>query len=257
MEIRHAVITGAASGMGAIELRRLRASGVSVTALDRDLAVATMYAGDPQVHAEIGDVSNSDWCRKVVEEAESRLPVDFLFHAAGIMPGGSVIDMGSEQIRAIMEVNFGGAVNMVDAVLPFMLGRRSGQIVLFGSIAGIVPVDKFAGYGASKAALNFYAAVLRSEVRPYGVKVLLVTPGAVRTPLLRQAIDGPAAITSTGLLSRLATGDPYKVVAQVDRAVRRGRPLSRPGGRVATGLSRLSPWLATAASNWANKVVDR
>ncbi len=244
MEFKHAVVTGAASGMGAIEVRNLRKRGVTVTALDLSPELKGVYAGDPGVTCEVGDVTDLSWCRSVLAHAEERAPIDLLFHAAGIMPGGDVVDMGAERINRLMEVNYGGTVNVVDAVIPAMVARAAGQIVLFGSTAGIVPSRKFAAYGASKAAINYYGEVLSREVEPQGVSVVLVTPGAVRTPLLAQASDGPKAINAMSpSLAKFLIADPEKTVAIVERAMRKRKRIVRPNGMAVTALRRTSPRL--------------
>ncbi|RNL62373.1 SDR family NAD(P)-dependent oxidoreductase [Nocardioides marmoriginsengisoli] len=254
MEFKHAVVTGAASGMGAVEVRNLRARGVAVTALDLSPELKGAYAGDPGVVCEVGDVTDLAWCRSVLAAAETRQPVDLLFHAAGIMPGGDVADMGAERINRLMEINYGGTVNAVDAVLPAMLARGSGQIVLFGSTAGIVPSRKFAAYGASKAAINYYAEVLAHEAAPQGVSVLLVTPGAIRTPLLQQASDGPKAITAMSpRLAKILIGDPERTVAAIERAMRRRKKLVRPNGTAVAALRRTSPRLTWALTEAMEK----
>ncbi len=249
MEFKHAVVTGAASGMGAIEVRNLRKRGVAVTALDLSPELKVMYAGDSGVTCETGDVTDLEWCREVVARAEARVPIDLLFHAAGIMPGGEIADMGAQRINRLMEVNYGGTVNMVDAVVPAMLKHREGQIVLFGSTAGIMPNRKFAAYGATKAAINFYGEVLAHEVEPHGVSVVLVTPGAVRTPLLDQAGDGPKAISQMSpRLSKMLIADPEKIVATVEKAMRRRNKIVRPGGTAISAVRRISPRLGWAMS---------
>ena len=255
MEFKHAVVTGAASGMGAIEVRNLRGRGVAVTALDLSPELKGVYEGDPGVVCEVGDVTDLDWCHSVLRSADAREPVDLLFHAAGVMPGGDVAEMGAERILRLMDINYGGTVNVVDAVLPAMLERRRGHIVLFGSIAGIIPNRKFAAYGASKAAVNFYAEVLAHEVKPQGVDVLLVTPGAVATPLLAQAVDGPKVVTRLApWVKRVAINDPEKVMRKVDRAIRRRRWVVRPGGAAFVGLRRISPRITWAAIEGAEKL---
>lgn len=247
MDYQHAVVTGAASGMGAIEVRNLRSRGVAVTAIDLSPELKEIYANDPGVVCEIGDVTDLEWCRSAMSAAESRGPVDLLFHAAGIMPGGEVAEMGAERISRVMAINYGGTVNLVDSVVGAMIAREKGQIVLFGSTAGILPNRKFAAYGASKAAVNFYAEVLAHETAPHGVSVVLVTPGAVRTPLLQQAGDGPKAITrmSPSMAKRLI-GDPEKTVATVERAMRRRKKIVRPGGTAISAVRRVSPRMGWA-----------
>ena len=89
-----------------------------------------------------------------------------------------------------MEINYVGMVNVCQTVIPAMVARDEGEVILYGSTAGLMPMQRFGAYGASKAANNFYAGLLIAENRSK-VRMTLVYPPAVNTPLLDQAVDGP------------------------------------------------------------------
>ena len=126
---------------------------------------------------------------------EAHGPVDRLINCAAIMPGGLLLDHSAEQISGIMEINYVGMVNVCQTVIPAMVARDEGEVILYGSTAGLMPMQRFGAYGASKAANNFYAGLLIAENRSK-VRMTLVYPPAVKTPLLDQAVDGPSLLNS-------------------------------------------------------------
>ena len=98
--------------------------------------------------------------------------------------------MPAAQFMRLMAVNYGGTVNITKAVLPGMLQQRSGEIIVFGSIAGMVPTQEMGAYCATKAAVAAYMEVLTHEHEHAGIKFLLVCPPVVDTPLLAQMQNG-------------------------------------------------------------------
>lgn len=245
-----ALVTGAASGIGARAVQRLRARGMRVLATDLSPAVIEMYADDPDVHAVAGDIAAEGFAATLVADAERLYGgVDLLLHCAGIMPGGLVRDKAADVALRTMNVNYAGTVRAVEAVLPQMRQRGCGQIVVLGSLTGYVPSAGFAGYSASKSAVNTFIETLAHEEAGSGVQVLLAAPTAVKTPLLNQATGGPAFVeklshqTSSPLM--ITTDD---VLDAVDRGIAHHKIVVTPGGRAAYLLRRLSPkltwWLA-------------
>lgn len=255
MILRTAIVTGAASGIGALAVQRLRARGVNVVAADRTPMLTELYAGDRGIVTAVGDVTDPGYAPDLVRTAETAFgPVDQLFHSAGIMPAGEIGDIPIEQFLTVVDVNYIGTVRMTRAVLPSMRERRSGQIIVLGSITGYIPSKGFAAYSASKAAVNSYTETLDQEERGHGIHVLLVAPNAVKTPLLSQMSGGPAAIAA---LARKESSPlmitPDKVLDDIDRALARRRHLCLPGARAAYTLRRLSPALAWALNNRLNQ----
>jgi short-subunit dehydrogenase len=126
-----------------------------------------------------------------------------------------------------MDINYFGMVHVCQTVLPAMVARNAGEVILYGSTAGMVPMQRFGAYGTSKAANNFYARVLIAENRSK-VRMTLVFPPAVNTPLLDQASEGPP-ILHTRFGRRFLTIEPDRVVRAAERSVRRGQKYCYPG----------------------------
>jgi short-subunit dehydrogenase len=89
--------------------------------------------------------------------------------------------MTVDDIRRVVDVNFFGAVNVMEAVVPGMRGRRSGSIVNVASVGGVVPVPHLAAYCAGKFALNGFSLAVGAELRRHGISVSVVNPGLMRT----------------------------------------------------------------------------
>jgi NADP-dependent 3-hydroxy acid dehydrogenase YdfG len=244
-----ALVTGAASGIGAGEVARLRNRGVNVVAADLDPEITGMYSGDDGVLGVVVDVTDGEAVSALVSRAEETFgPVDMLFHSAGIMPGGRIADVPADRATAVMDVNYGGTVRAIEGVLHGMLRRHRGQIVVLGSLTGYVPTRGFSAYSASKSAVDTYVETLHHEVKGDGVQVMLVAPNAVKTPLLNQATGGPRFVTALAGRSRapgLSTTD--DVLDAVDRGLARKRSVIVPGGHAIWLLRRFSPALTWQA----------
>jgi len=130
------------------------------------------------------DVRQVDEVRRAVDAAVADLgPVDLLVANAGVsrMTVASALD--AADVEDIMSTNFFGAVYATEAVLPSMLMRRAGQVVVVGSFTGYGGLPKSAAYSASKGALHNFFESLRVDLRGTGVDVTIITPGYVRTEL--------------------------------------------------------------------------
>ena len=146
---------------------------------------------------------------------------DILVNNAGIGHWAPVVDLPLERIRAVLAVNFFGAVHCTKAVLPAMLARGRGTLVFVSSGFGALPFPYTAAYCASKHALNGFAGSLRAEVEPLGLRVLLVLPGGTRTAFFAanalSARTSCPATSCSGRCRRTAWGP------RIVRAVIRGR----------------------------------
>ena len=252
--IHYAVVTGASSGIGKKAVESLLKAGAQVLATDVTDSLQTQHAGNPNVHVLIGDITQEGFAEQVMAEATARFPaVDRVLHCAGIMPGGYVRDVDLEQTFRVLDINYGGTVRMVKAALPVLRGQGRGQLVVLGSLTGYVPMQKFAAYSASKAAVASYVEILAEEEKHSGVQVLLVAPTAVQTPLLAQADKGPKFIGElTGASAKLLMIQPEDVLEAIERGLRRGQSVVVPGGRLALLGRRVSRTLAWAATNRFN-----
>ena len=155
-------------------------------------------------------------------------PIELLVHAAALMPGHQLIDHTHEDMERLFRINYFGTTYMVRSVLPAMIERGEGRIIVFGSIAGIALVPKMGAYCATKAAVNAYIEVLQNEIRNTGVRVHLVCPPAVNTPLVDQTIatDTPGSIIEAKKSGRL--GDPEKMIDAIEKGVRKDKDIIYP-----------------------------
>ena len=226
-----ALVTGGASGMGQIIARRLAGQGAQVAIFDvneqglRDTAAeAENITG---FHCDISSLEDVE--AKVAAVASSLGSIDLLVHCAALMPSHQLIDHSHEGMEKLFRINYFGTTYMVRAVLPAMLQRGSGRIIAFGSIAGIALVPKMGAYCATKAAVNAYMEVLQNEIRDSGVRVHLVCPPAVNTPLVDQTLttDSPGSIKEAKEKGRLA--DPEKIIDAIEKGVRKDKDIIYPG----------------------------
>jgi NAD(P)-dependent dehydrogenase (short-subunit alcohol dehydrogenase family) len=226
-----ALVTGAASGMGRISALRLAERGAQVAAFDlNEEGLQATAAGHDNIHIFSCDISSREAVEGRVAEVVGKLgPVDHLVHAAALMPAHALADHSPEQVEFLFRVNFFGTVYVIKALLPAMLERAEGTMVLFGSIAGVAHVPKMGAYCATKAAVNAYVECLQNEIRGRGVNIHLVCPPAVNTPLIQQTIDTdtPGSIAEARQSGRLA--DPEKIIDAIDKGVAKGRDVIYPG----------------------------
>jgi NADP-dependent 3-hydroxy acid dehydrogenase YdfG len=145
-------VAGAASGIGRVAARRWAAAGFTVAAADIDEAgLAETAAGIPAIHPRWLDVSDAEAVAAAVKDVESQLgPIERVYNGAAIQPTSLLVQQDVREIHRVMQINYGGLVNVSLATLPRMLERRRGVLVNFASIAGWVPTLHFGAYNASK-----------------------------------------------------------------------------------------------------------
>jgi NAD(P)-dependent dehydrogenase (short-subunit alcohol dehydrogenase family) len=225
-----AIVTGGASGMGQITARRLARQGAKVAIFDvNEQGLQDTAAASNNITTFRCDISSlQDVEAKVAQVAAELGPIELLVHAAALMPSHKLIDHTDEGMERLFRINYFGTTYMVRAVLPAMLERRRGRIIAFGSIAGIALVPKMGAYCATKAAVNAYIEVLQNEIRTSGVRVHLVCPPAVNTPLVDQTIatDTPGSIIEAKKSGRLA--DPEKMIDAIEKGVRKDQDIIYP-----------------------------
>jgi NAD(P)-dependent dehydrogenase (short-subunit alcohol dehydrogenase family) len=176
---RCALITGGASGIGRAAAERLRASGALVAVFDRDTAGVEGLAVE-------GDIARSVDVNEAVRRVEQELgQIDILVNSAGV-PGDSVrtTETTDEEWRRVMGVNADGTFYACRAVVPGMVERGYGRIVLVSSIAGKEGNPMAPAYSASKAAVIAFTKVLGKDLAQTGVLVNCVAPAVIETPIL-------------------------------------------------------------------------
>ena len=226
-----ALVTGGASGMGRIMALRLARQGARVAIFDlNEQGLEETAAAFDAITPFRCDISDPEEIERRVQEVNEQLgPIDTLVHAAALMPGHRLTDETHESMERLFRINYFGTTYMIKAVLPAMLERKSGRIIAFGSIAGVALVPKMGAYCATKAAVNAYVEVLQNELKASGVRVHLVCPPAVNTPLVDQtlATDAPGSILESKKSGRLS--DPEKIVDAIEKGVRKNRDIIYPG----------------------------
>jgi NAD(P)-dependent dehydrogenase (short-subunit alcohol dehydrogenase family) len=177
-------ITGCSTGLGRALAEAVIAAGHDAVVTARDVAkVADLTEGNTdRVLALPLDVTDTDQITNAVRQAEERFGgVDVLVNNAGYGYRGAVEEGDDSDIRKLFERQFFGPVTMIKAVLPGMRDRRSGAIVNISTIGvQIMPVGS-GYYAASKAALEGISGSLYGELKPLGISVTVVEPGAFRT----------------------------------------------------------------------------
>lgn len=243
---RVALVVGAASGMGRLAARRWAEAGGLVCAADVDEAgLAETAKGLPSVDPRRLDVTDAQAVAEAVAEVEATLgPIERVYNAAAIQPTSILLEQDLAEIHRVMQVNYGGVVNVSLAALPPMLARGRGVLINFSSVAGWIPNMHFGAYCASKFAVTAFTEVLYHENRGRGVRILCVCPGQVDTPLRAQALSKPK-IMELGA----APQSPGSVLDAIEAAIPRRRLFVFAGAQTATGwrlrrfLPRLMWWI--------------
>ena len=174
------LIIGASSGIGRATASLLKREGFNVfgTARRPDAVGPQEF---PMLPLEVRSDDSVKTCFDSLFSKVDRL--DVLVANAGYALTGAAEETTLAEAKAQFETNFFGTVRVVNAALPAMRTARAGKIILIGSLAGLVATPFSAFYSATKYALEGYAEALWHELRPFGIKVTLVEPGFVRTPL--------------------------------------------------------------------------
>lgn len=185
---RSALVTGAASGIGAAIVARLRAAGAVVAGMDLQ----------PSPHADcavIADLRKAAQLAAAFDQVQAQIGMPHIFvHAAAIQRQGGCLDGDPADWADIYDVNVIGAVRCMHWCVPAMRERGGGAVLLLSSINAEFATPTLAGYAASKAALNSLTKTAALEFAADGVRVNAIAPASIDTPLLRASFgDGAVA----------------------------------------------------------------
>jgi len=199
------LITGCSSGIGAATARRLSRAGHTVYASARrpDTLAELVAGGCRPLELDVTDEASMAAAVRQVEAEQGRL--DVLVNNAGYGLYGPVEQVSLDELRQQFETNLFGLVRLCQLVLPGMRERRAGRIVNVSSMGGRTTLPGGGAYHASKYAVEAISDVLRLEVRRFGIEVVLIEPGVVRTPWSERALQHQAA---TGRPDEVSA-DPY------------------------------------------------
>ena len=252
-----ALVTGAGSGIGRALAAALVGRGSTVVVADLDAAAADRVSaelGPLAVPAQV-DVRDRDAVRELVERTDrDHGGLDLLINNAGTGVGGPFSNLTAEHWRNQLEVNLYGVIHGIEAAYPLMRARRYGQICSTSSLSGIIPAPSLGPYTTSKYAVVGLSLALRAEAAAYGVRVSVLCPGFVETPLLDNGFTPdapPTGMTSVRPLIRASRGrtvQPETIAKACLAGLRKDTPI------IVAPLSAKAAWLA---QRYAPGVVDR
>jgi NAD(P)-dependent dehydrogenase (short-subunit alcohol dehydrogenase family) len=255
-----ALVTGAASGIGRALALELARKGARVALVDIDraglasaLGEVRRLAPDVEASAHVTDLADPEAVDALAKAALAELGhVDLLVNNAGVAVVSPLVQMTTSDWSLVTGVNVWGPIRLTQALLPSMLARKSGRIVMTASLAGLVGAPGMVAYSTTKFAIVGFTEALRHEVEGQGVGVTLVCPGYVRTGFhaaTRYKNDGFEQFLDRA--PRWYGLSAERVAAIVLDAVARGQSLVTIGPEKAGWLlKRLSPELGFWVTRW-------
>jgi len=206
-------ITGASSGIGRALALRLARSGHKVAASARSLHELARLADDARaaggiIQAYPLDVRDRAAVAETARDIATNLgPVELAVFAAGTHRPVDLASFDADLFQQLFQINFMGVVHGIEALLPTMMARRSGHIAVVSSIAGYRGLPTASAYGASKAALINMTEALKLDCDRHGIKLQLIDPGFVKTPLTdKNSFPMPFLISAERAAGRIEAG---------------------------------------------------
>ncbi|MFJ3956286.1 oxidoreductase [Arthrobacter sp. NPDC090010] len=247
-----ALVTGASSGIGEASARQLRKAGFVVYAAARrvDRMAALRTSGVHTIALDVTDAGSATEAVSSIVDAEGR--IDVLLNNAGYGSYGAVEEVPLEEAQAQLDVNVLGLARMAQLVLPHMRAQGGGRILNVSSMGGRFATPMGAWYHASKFAVEGLSDAMRLELAPFGIDVVLIEPGSIRTEwgviaasnLLEISGDGPYARQAAAMAATLGgSSQPTARMASapdvVARAVVKAATAKRPRTRYLPGFGAL------------------
>lgn len=183
------VITGASSGIGRALAKAYAAPSVSLGLIGRDEArlaevAAACRAQGAVVETASLDVRDRSLMASWLTAFDAAAPIDLLIANAGISAGtGGMLGESPEQAQKIFAVNMDGILNTLHPLIPRMIARKAGQIAMMSSLASFRGMPGAPAYSASKGVVRLYGEGLRGDLARHGIKVSVICPGFIRTPM--------------------------------------------------------------------------
>jgi NAD(P)-dependent dehydrogenase (short-subunit alcohol dehydrogenase family) len=207
-------LVGASSGIGRATAEALHARGANVVVSARNADAMTAF--ERQFAGSLGialDATDRDAMRNAAQRIEARFGrIDLAIYCAGHYKALRATEFDLDEMLKHQQVNYVGALHMIDAVMPMLLKQKAGHLSLISSVAGYRGLPQSLGYGPTKAALINLAQTLYLDLEPLGIGCSVINPGFVETPLTAQnKFTMPALITpaqaATEILKGWAAGD--------------------------------------------------
>lgn len=262
-----AVVTGAASGIGAALAEQLAERGSDLALVDINAAAleqvaAKARARGAEVSTHVVDLADSRAVRRFVDELETVHPrVELLINNAGIALGGSFLEASEAEFDSVLKVNLRGVVNLTRALLPRLLERPDAHVANVSSIFGMIAPPGNTAYCASKFAVRGFSESLRQELNGTSVGISVVHPGGIKTNIAKNArIATGAAAAGTQAEIEAARAEfeknlittPEKAASIILRGIekRRARIMVGPDARFVEVLERVFPISNIAVLSW-------
>jgi NAD(P)-dependent dehydrogenase (short-subunit alcohol dehydrogenase family) len=236
-ETRIWMITGASSGFGRALADAALGRGDHVVAAAREQARLAELAAHDRAHAISLDVTDAGQRERAVKEALDRFGrIDVLVNNAGRTQVGALEETTEDELRSLFELHFFAPAALTRLVLPHMRAHGTGAIVQMSSVGGQITAPGFGAYCATKFALEGLTQALHDEVAPFGIRTLIVEPGAFRTGLFRpdaayQSVAMPQYADTVGPTRQyvsggdgLQPGDPAKAAQAILAALEADDP---------------------------------
>ncbi|MEW6168207.1 MAG: SDR family oxidoreductase [Pseudomonadota bacterium] len=230
------VVTGASSGIGRALALALHARGCVVYATARrpETLAELAQRGLRTAPLEVCDAASIEAFAERLRADGGR--VDVLVNNAGYGQMGPLLDIDSAALRAQLETNVVGLMAVTRAILPLMLAQRAGLIANVGSVSGVLVTPFSGAYCASKAAVHALSDALRMELAPFGLRVMTVQPGAIRSEF---GATATRSLASTRTQASLYAAVSAAIAARANASQQHATPAEAFAQRLADAL--LSP----------------
>ncbi|MDB0067149.1 SDR family NAD(P)-dependent oxidoreductase [Candidatus Pelagibacter sp.] len=181
-------ITGASSGIGRSLALKFAKEGWTVAAsARRENLLQELHTENENIHSFPLDVTNTEQCKAVFNDIVKKFEnIDICVFSTGTHDPKSEKRFNLDKIREIMEVNYFGTMNSINSVYDYFSEKKEGHISIMSSVAGYRGLPAAGAYCASKSALTSFAESLHFEMKRVNVRVSLISPGFIKTPLTDQ-----------------------------------------------------------------------
>ena len=251
------LVTGASSGIGKEIAKKLRGEGYTVYGAARRLEKMRDIEALGIIPLVMDITKDEEVVGVVNRIAEEQGGVDVLINNAGFGLYGAMEDTALEDARYQFEVNLFGLARVTQLVLPYMREKRAGKIINISSVGGKIYTPLGSWYHATKHALEGWSDCLRSEVAHFGIKVIIIEPGLIRTEfgdvMRSPMIERSGKSAYAGLVRKMESvqlsGSPPSVIAEaVSKALNAKKPRTRyVAGKYAKPLIAARKWLGDGA----------
>ncbi len=201
-------LIGASSGIGLATAKALHAAGARVVVSARNAELLQQFVdAHPGAQAVVLDVADTAAIATAARYVQTQQGLDVVMYCAGYYQAMRAAEFSLPEMLRHLDINYTGALRVLDAVLPELLPQQRGHISFISSVAGFRGLPQSMAYGPTKAALINLAEALYYDVSPHGISVSLINPGFVETPLVaNNDFPMPALITPEKAAAEILSG---------------------------------------------------